>query len=81
MIVTFPSAIVRLAVAAALAFALTPAFAAPAPSGTADIAKVLQPGPLPELELGDPKGVAVVEYGSLTCPHCAAWGNGRSSPA
>ena len=37
------------------------------------MATVLQPGPLPELSLGDPKGVPVVEYGSLTCPHCAAF--------
>ena len=43
------------------------------PSGTVDMATVLQPGPLPELVMGDPKGVTVVEYGSLTCPHCAAF--------
>jgi protein-disulfide isomerase len=45
----------------------------PTPDGTVDMAKVLQPGPLPELAIGDPKGVPVVEYGSLTCPHCAAF--------
>ena len=37
------------------------------------MAKVLRPGPLPELSLGDPNGVAVVEYGSLTCSHCAVF--------
>ena len=37
------------------------------------MAKVLQPGPLPELALGDPKGVTVIEYGSLTCSHCATF--------
>ena len=56
------------------AFAASPAFAAaPQPDGTADMAKVLQPGPLPELAMGGPNGVPVVEYGSLTCPHCAAF--------
>jgi protein-disulfide isomerase len=70
-----PSAVVRLAAAAALAVTLSPAFAAsaPAPERTVDIAKVLQPGPLPELSLGDPKGVTVIEYGSLTCSHCATF--------
>ena len=73
MIAFLPSAVVRLAAAAALALALSPAFAAPAPVGTVDMAKVLQPGPLPELSLGDPKGVTVIEYGSLTCSHCATF--------
>ena len=38
-----------------------------------DMATVLKPGPLPELSVGDPSGVPVVEYGSLTCPHCATF--------
>jgi protein-disulfide isomerase len=66
--------------AAAAAFALAVAFAgaaqaqtAPKPDGTVDMATVLQPGPLPELSIGDAKGVPVVEYGSLTCPHCAVF--------
>jgi protein-disulfide isomerase len=50
-----------------------PASAQPKPEQTVDMATVLQPGPLPELVVGDPKGVPVVEYGSLTCPHCAAF--------
>ena len=75
MIASLPSAVLRLAAAAALALALSPASAAPAPTpaGTVDMAKVLRPGPLPELSLGDPNGVAVVEYGSLTCSHCATF--------
>ena len=73
MIAFLPSAVVRLAAAAALALALSPAIAAPTPAGTVDMAKVLQPGPLPELSLGDPKGVTVIEYGSLTCSHCATF--------
>jgi protein-disulfide isomerase len=73
LIALLPSAVVRFAAAAALALALSPAYAAPAPSGTVDMAKVLQPGPLPELSLGDPKGVTMIEYGSLTCSHCATF--------
>jgi protein-disulfide isomerase len=73
VIAFLPSAIVRVAAAAALALTLSPAIAAPTPAGTVDMAKVLQPGPLKELELGDAKGVTVIEYGSLTCSHCATF--------
>ncbi|MBE7183576.1 MAG: DsbA family protein [Methylobacterium mesophilicum] len=45
---------------------------APEPSATVDMAKVLQPGPLPEQQLGkDDAPVTIVEYASMTCPHCA----------
>jgi protein-disulfide isomerase len=47
--------------------------AAPEPDRTLDMATVLKPGTLPELTVGDPSGVPVVEYGSLTCPHCATF--------
>ncbi len=48
--------------------------AAPQPDGTADMAKILAPGPLPDLTIGSATApVTVVEYGSLTCPHCAAF--------
>jgi protein-disulfide isomerase len=63
-------ALLALGIGAALA---GPASAQPKPEQTVDMARVLQPGPLPELVMGDPKGVTVVEYGSLTCPHCAAF--------
>ncbi len=34
--------------------------------------KLMAPGPLPEMALGDPAApVTMVEYVSLTCPHCA----------
>ena len=63
---------------ALVAMALTPAFlgvvaanAAPKPDSAVDMAKVLAAGPLSELSVGDPAGVPVIEYGSLTCPHCA----------
>jgi len=49
------------------------AAAAPQPDTSVDMAKVLQPGPLPDMAMGDPNGVPVVEYGSLTCPHCAVF--------
>ena len=39
-----------------------------------------KPGPLPELSIGDAKGVPIVEYGSLTCPHCAVFDH-ESLPA
>ena len=78
MVVSLSQSLVLRAAAAALALALVfggaaEAQTAPKPDGTVDMATVLKPGPLPELTLGDDKGVAVVEYGSLTCPHCAAF--------
>jgi protein-disulfide isomerase len=60
------------AVALAASGALA-AGAAPEPDRTMDMATVLKPGPLPELTVGDASGVPVVEYGSLTCPHCATF--------
>jgi len=73
------AALRRLAVAAAFsvaAFAADSALAAaavPEPDRTVDMAAVLKPGSLPELTVGDPSGVPMIEYGSLTCPHCAAF--------
>ena len=58
------------------AFAATAAIAAspPQPDGDADMAKVLAPGALPELTMGSTTApITMVEYGSLTCPHCAAF--------
>jgi protein-disulfide isomerase len=43
----------------------------PKPSGATDMAKALETGPLPELTIGDAAGVPIIEYGSLTCSHCA----------
>jgi protein-disulfide isomerase len=60
--------------ALALGFGLTSAVdAAPTPEGSVDMAEVLKPGPLPELAAGPQDGVPVIEYGSLTCPHCAVF--------
>ncbi len=37
-----------------------------------DVVKLLEPGPLPEKVLGnDDAPVTIVEYASMTCPHCA----------
>jgi protein-disulfide isomerase len=59
--------------AAVAANAALAAGAAPEPDRTIDMATVLKPGTLPELTVGDPSGLPVVEYGSLTCPHCAVF--------
>lgn len=37
-----------------------------------DVAELMKPGPLPEKGEGDPNAkVTVIEYLSMTCPHCA----------
>ena len=64
------------AILSAASLAAQDAFAAtsvPEPDRTVDMAAVLKPGTLPELSIGDLAGVPVIEYGSLTCPHCAAF--------
>ncbi|NTF06685.1 DsbA family protein [Agrobacterium rubi] len=68
------------AVAAALPFALTPGSALaqtlPESSGDVDMTAVMKPGPLPDRALGDPNArVKIVEYMSMTCPHCAHFHN------
>ena len=68
----------RLAFAAAFSVAALTAHSAlaagaPEPDRTVDMAAVLKPGTLAELSIGDAAGVPVIEYGSLTCPHCAAF--------
>jgi protein-disulfide isomerase len=45
---------------------------APASAGTVDMARLLEPGTLPEQAIGKPDAkVTIVEYASMTCPHCA----------
>ncbi|MER8535471.1 DsbA family protein [Mesorhizobium sp. M1005] len=49
-----------------------PAAAAPEAQGTVDMAALLKPGALPDMQLGkDDAKVTIVEYASMTCPHCA----------
>ena len=45
---------------------------APQPEGSVDVQKLMKPGPLPDKQLGkDDAPVTIVEYASMTCPHCA----------
>ncbi|UDL91665.1 DsbA family protein [Mesorhizobium sp. PAMC28654] len=45
---------------------------APESQGTVNMAELLKPGALPDKQLGkDDAKVTIVEYASMTCPHCA----------
>ena len=45
---------------------------APEAQGTVDMAKLLEAGSLPDMVLGKADApVTIVEYASMTCPHCA----------
>jgi protein-disulfide isomerase len=46
----------------------------PQPEGSVDVAKLMAPGALPEQSIGKADApVTIVEYMSMTCPHCAAF--------
>lgn len=64
---------VKPAAPAAPAKPATPAAAtAPEAQGTVDMAELMKPGALPDKQLGkDDAKVTIVEYASMTCPHCA----------
>jgi protein-disulfide isomerase len=48
----------------------------PTADGDVDMAAVLKPGALPEMSLGkEDAKVTIVEYMSMTCPHCAHFHN------
>ncbi len=48
----------------------------PQPEGEIDVAKLMAPGALPEMAVGkDDAKVTIVEYMSMTCPHCARFHN------
>jgi protein-disulfide isomerase len=48
----------------------------PSSEGSVDAAKLMEPGALPEMAIGDANApVTIVEYMSMTCPHCAAFHN------
>ena len=52
--------------------ASTSAADVPQSVGTVDMAKLLEPGALPDKVLGEADApVTIVEYASMTCPHCA----------
>ncbi|WP_422373093.1 DsbA family protein [Hoeflea sp.] len=60
---------------------VTPAVQAPTADGTVDMAAVLEPGPLKEMVLGDEDApVTIVEYMSMTCPHCASFHTDNFKP-
>lgn len=51
--------------------AVTAQTSAPDPQGTVDMDKLLEPGPMKEEALGSKDApITVVEYASMTCPHC-----------
>lgn len=59
----------------------TPAVEAPQAAGDVDMDAVLAPGPLKEMVLGDENApVTVVEYMSMTCPHCASFHEDNFKP-
>lgn len=71
-----PSAATETAVAPGISPEVTGSTAAaveaPAADGDVDMAKVLEPGPLKDMALGEETApVTIVEYMSMTCPHCA----------
>lgn len=71
-------AFLRIAVVAPFLVALAACgdSATDAPEDTVAVAQIMQPGALPEMSLGNPDAaVTVVEYASMTCPHCAAFHN------
>lgn len=54
----------------------TSAVDVPEAAGDVDMDEVLKAGPLKDMSLGDPNApVKIVEYMSMTCPHCAAFHN------
>lgn len=64
-----------MSVAAAISM-VVPAMAAgeavPEPVGTVDVAKLMQPGTLDDMILGNADApVTIVEYASMACSHCA----------
>ena len=60
----------------AIAVAVTPARAQ-----SALAAQVAKPVSLPDISIGSPKAtVTITEYASMSCPHCAAWGDLAANP-
>jgi protein-disulfide isomerase len=62
------------ALSLALPLGVTEAFAQdlPAAQGDVDMTEALKPGSLPDMAIGqDDAPVTIIEYMSLTCPHCA----------
>ncbi len=64
-----------MALATALSLSALPALTETAfAQATVPEAELMAPTALPEMSLGDPKAaVTVIEYASMTCPHCATF--------
>ena len=66
----------QMAQAAAPAAAPTAAPELPQADGEVDVSKLMEPGALPEMAIGKADApVTIVEYMSMTCPHCANFHN------
>jgi protein-disulfide isomerase len=66
------AAVVVVAGGAGYYFWSRPEAGAQTASGDVPLADLMTPGPLGDQEQGDPKApVTIVEYASMTCPHCA----------
>lgn len=63
-----------LSLAGAAAFATVGGLAVPATAFAEDLSTLMDAGPLGEHIVGDPDApVTIIEYASMTCPHCRAW--------
>jgi protein-disulfide isomerase len=72
----FLQSVSAVALVGALALAGQPGLASAAPAQTPNFSteELLRPGPLPEQVLGAADApVTIVEYASMTCPHCATF--------
>lgn len=62
--------------APAMAKQAAPAVQAPKSQGSVDVAKLMEPGALPDEVMGNADApVTIVEYASMTCSHCAHFAN------
>lgn len=68
----FCQATATVALATAVLGASSLPFSGQALAQTVPMADLMKPDTLPDMALGDPKApVTIVEYASMTCPHCA----------
>lgn len=70
------AAIAAVVVIAGIVIAFSPLAEDTVDEKTAFLEKLMEVGPLPDMALGDEDApVTIVEYASLTCPHCALFHN------